>query len=154
MSLEGPVNTLEAIRLALDGLMAGRVRRLNERGQVARQVAVRLAISRGGEWSRTFTLKEPSSLKERLMGPILSVLRSVELPGPVDGLEVTLSGLGPEVGRQEALFSSVSRRIAQVEEAARQLKARFRRPVLHKAHLVDVACRLPERRAVLEDYDP
>jgi len=67
---------------------------------------------------------------------------------------VTLSGLTGETGKQEGLFVAKGRRRAQLEEALRQLKARFgQSPVYHVVE-VEPWSRIPERRLALIDYDP
>ena len=73
---------------------------------------------------------------------------------PVEEMEVTLSGLTGETGKQEGLFVAKGRRRAQLEEALRQLKARFgQSPVYHVVE-VEPWSRIPERRLALIDYDP
>ena len=75
-------------------------------------------------------------------------------PRPVEEMEVTLSGLTGETGKQEGLFVAKGRRRAQLEEALRQLKARFGQSPVY--HIVEVEpwSRIPERRLALIDYDP
>jgi DNA polymerase-4/protein ImuB len=67
---------------------------------------------------------------------------------------VTLSGLTGQTGKQASFFAEKRRHRTQLEEALRQLKARFgQSPVYHVVE-VEPWSRIPERRLALIDYDP
>jgi hypothetical protein len=100
-------------------------------------------------------LREPLIDKRRLETVIRPLIERADFPGPIATLEVELTGITAESGRQVDLFRSErTRRGEQLDEMVRHLKVRFGHSPL--AHIVDVEpwSRIPERRRALMDYDP
>jgi hypothetical protein len=81
-------------------------------------------------------------------------LDGAAVPGPVQRLQITLAEFCGERGRQEGFFAQKGRRVAQLEEAIRQLRARYggRSPVLRLVPM-EPWSRIPERRLALAAYE-
>jgi len=124
------------------------------RGRAVRQMRLRAALSYGRSWERTITFREATADRDQMLYVLRCTLEAALPSRPVEEMEVTLSGLTGETGKQEGLFAAKGRRRAQLEEALRQLKARFgQSPVYHVVE-VEPWSRIPERRLALIDYDP
>jgi DNA polymerase-4/protein ImuB len=123
-------------------------------GRAVRQMRLRAALSDGRSWERTVTFREATADRDQMLYVLRCTLEAALLSRPVEEVELTLSGLTGETGKQEGLFAEKGRRLAQLEEALRQLKARFgQSPVYHVVE-VEPWSRIPERRLALIDYDP
>jgi DNA polymerase-4/protein ImuB len=115
---------------------------------------LRAALTSGRSWERTITFREATADRDQMLYVLRCTLEAAGLSGPVEEISVELSGLTQETGKQEGLFVAKGRRRAQLEEALRQLKARFgQSPVFHIVE-VEPWSRIPERRLALIDYDP
>jgi nucleotidyltransferase/DNA polymerase involved in DNA repair len=124
------------------------------RCRAVRQMRLRAALSDGRSWERTMTFREATADRDQMLYVLRCTLEAALPSRPVEEMEVTLSGLTGETGKQEGLFAAKGRRRAQLEEALRQLKARFgQSPVYHVVE-VEPWSRIPERRLALIDYDP
>lgn len=129
--------------------------------RAVRQMRLRAALASGPawpagrrSWERTITFREATADRDQILYVLRCTLEAAGLSGPVEELSVELSGLTQETGKQEGLFAAKGRRRAQLEEALRQLKARFGQSSVF--HIVEVEpwSRIPERRLALIDYDP
>ena len=80
-------------------------------------------------------------------------LEAAALPGPVLRLQLTLAEFCGERGRQEGLFAQKGRRLAQLEEAIRQLRTRYGRSPVLRLVPVEPWSRIPERRLALATYE-
>ena len=93
------------------------------------------------------------------VGPELSpwlgrVLEALELPGPLEDMSLTLSGITGESGLQSSLFSDL-RKQDQLKEMMRQLEALLGcRPPIYRVRDVEPWSRIPERRQALVPFDP
>ncbi len=122
--------------------------------RAVRQMRLRAALSSGRSWERTITFREATADRDQMLYVLRCTLEAAGLSGPVEELSVELSGLTQETGKQAGLFVEKGKRRAQLEEALRQLKARFgQSPVFHIVE-VEPWSRIPERRLALIDYDP
>ncbi|HEY0580773.1 MAG TPA: hypothetical protein VGE94_01245, partial [Chloroflexota bacterium] len=70
-------------------------------------------------------------------------------PAPIDELALELLGLAGEAARQPGLFVARARQLAEIAEAARQLRARYGGVPLYQAIEVEPWSRIPERRWAL-----
>lgn len=103
-------------------------------------------------------MREPRRDREGVWVAVAPVLERAELPGPVSELEVGLAELRPEQGWQTELEVSGGRRGLAVrrerlEEALRQLRARYGRCLVGKMVPVEPQNRVPERRWALVELD-
>ena len=78
----------------------------------------------------------------------------VALPGPIEDMRLTLSGLTGEAGRQESLWTEV-RRDQKLQEAVSQLEARLgTTPPVYQVRELEPWSRIPERRHALVQLSP
>ena len=119
-----------------------------------RQVRLRALLSDGTSWERLYTFKEALSTRERRGSRIKSKLDLPNglPPAPIEECALELLGLGGEAARQPGLFVARARQLAEIAEAARQLRARYGRVPLYHAIEVEPWSRIPERRWALVKY--
>jgi len=149
-----PAVSTEALLVAGRQLLSRLFRRPALHRRAVRQMRLRAALGDGRSWERTVTFREATADRDQILYVLRCTLEAALPSRPVEEIEVTLSGLTEETGKQEGLFTAKGRRRAQLEEAMRQLKARFgQSPVYHVVE-VEPWSRIPERRLALIDYDP
>ena len=146
-----PTTSLPAIHIALEGLLtrafAGKLR-----GRFARVALLKGHIGAGPPWSKRIAFREPVGSRDRALFILRSRLENLTLPGPLERLSLTLSGITGEAGRQESLFLDVRRR-AQLDDAVRQLRARLgEESPVYRIREVEPWSRIPERRRALVPY--
>ena len=148
-----PTVSLPAIIVALEGLLT-RAFTDKLRGRVARVAFLEGRADNGSAWSKRIGFHEPVGSRERALFILRSRLENLTLPGPLETLSLTLSGITGEGGRQESLFPELRHR-ALLDDAVRQLRARLgQRPPIYRVREVEPWSRIPERRRVLVAYDP
>ncbi len=92
--------------------------------------------------------------KERAIFAMKSRLGAVMLPGPLEDMKLTLSGITGESGVQSSLFSDVRKR-EQLREMMRQLQALLGcKPPIYQMKDVEPWSGIPERRQALVPFDP
>jgi DNA polymerase-4/protein ImuB len=148
-----PTVSLPAIFIALESLLTrafiGRLR-----GRFARVALLEGRVDNGSTWSKRIGFREPVGSRDRAMFILRSRLENLALPGPLEALSLTLSGITGEAGRQESLFPE-ARHWDQLDDAIRQLQARLgQRPPIYRVREVEPWSRIPERRHALVAYDP
>ena len=148
-----PTVSLPAIIVALESLLTRAfVDKL--RGRFARVAFVEGHVDNGSTWSKRIGFQEPVGNRDRALFILRSRLENLALPGPLETLSLTLSGITGEGGRQESLFPEVRHR-ARLDDAIRQLRARLgQRPPIYRVREVEPWSRIPERRRALVAYDP
>ncbi|HET7876847.1 MAG TPA: DNA polymerase Y family protein, partial [Methylomirabilota bacterium] len=153
LRLETPLASRPALLVAWEQTLSRLARQPRFHGLAARQVELSGATERGRQWSRTVTFKEPVADPDRIWSVLRSVLDEAQFPGPLSELAVELRGLGPVVGHQLALPGARSALRARLEEALRQLKARYGYCPVGRVVEVEPWNRVPERRLALIDFD-
>ncbi len=148
-----PLASREAVLVAAEQALSRALRQPAVRGRAVRQVTLRVATERGGRWERTLTFREALCERARLWLVVKTALAEAQLPGMVSELELELSGLTAERGRQAALLSAHGRLQEQLEESLRQLKARYGHCPVGRVVEVEPWSRIPERRLALIDFD-
>ena len=148
--------TRRLLEHALKRSVGGKVSRL-----AARTFLLRLLLEDGQAWERQSTFREPVSSVDRMLVAIRPKIDSAIASGalaPCTEIEVSLLDVCGESVSQLHLFPSQRARSEiheeRVAEAARQLKARYGRPMLARILEVEPWSRIPERRFALIDYDP
>jgi DNA polymerase-4/protein ImuB len=155
LALPAPVDAAEVLLAAVRTLLRRAVERPETRGRAARGVCLRVHLEDGHAWERTVTFREPVGSPERMLLALRQKIEGATLPAPFTEVELTLLELCGESALQGSLFTSArGRQLERVAEAARQLKARYGRPVLARVMEVEPWSRIPERRFALIDYDP
>ena len=151
---ESPLASREALLVAAEQALGRALRQPAMTGRAIRQAVLRTETERGACWERTVTFKEALAERGRLWTALRTVLTEAQLPGPVSRLEVELAGLVAAQGRQLALPVGRRRLREQLEEALRQLKARYGYCPVGRVVEVEPWSRIPEQRLALIDFDP
>jgi DNA polymerase IV len=126
--------------------------RLPLRGRAAREMSLQAELASGRGWERRLVFREPVSENERLVFLLRSALTNFPPPQAVRSLTLRMSGLTGETGKQLSLGER-GRLHKQLEEAIRQLKARYGFSPIY--HCVDVEpwSVVPEERQILVESD-
>ena len=123
------------------------------RGRFSRIAFIEGHVMNGPTWQHRIVFKTPVGDKSRAYAVIKASLGDLTLPGPLEDINLTLTNLTGEVGRQESLFQDV-RRTEQMREAIAQLKSSQGRNPLYRIREVEPWSRIPERQTALMPYDP
>src|SRR5438128_1254504 len=151
LRFDDPLGSVEAVMAAIDQLLAHTFAQPALLGRSVRQVRLRALLSDGTSWERLYTFKEALSTRDAAR---CAVKGKLDLPNglppaPIEELALELLGLGGEAARQPGLFIARARQLAEIAEAARQLRARYGRVPLYHAIEVEPWSRIPERRWAL-----
>lgn len=115
----------------------------------ARQAALEAQVFRRPPWTMRVAFKEAAGSKTQALFGIKTKLDTVSIPGPLEDLRITLSGLTGEAGRQESMWHEV-RRSQQLQEALGQLQARLGKTApIYQIRELEPWSRIPERRHAL-----
>ena len=154
LTFPAPTVSMEPILAGVDRLLGRAFSRLEMRGRFARTARLAGQALRGVTWERDLSFKEPAGSRTKALFVIKHSLESVQLPGPLEDISLTLTDLTGESGRQENMFLSVRKR-EQLGEAIRSLEARLniKHPILQVVE-VEPWSRIPERRKGLIPYAP
>jgi hypothetical protein len=91
--------------------------------------------------------------KDSALAVIKNALESVALPGPLEDMRLTLTGLTGESGIQASLFSDV-RKQEQLRESIRQLRVRWGgRTPIYLVRDLEPWSPIPERQKILVPFD-
>ena len=155
LRFDDPLGSVEAVMAAIDQLLAHTFSQPALLGRAVRQVRLRALLSDGTSWERLYTFKEALSTRDAARRALKSKLDLPNglPPAPIDELALELLGLGGEAARQPGLFIARARQLAEIAEAARQLRARYGRVPLYHAIEVEPWSRIPERRWALVTCD-
>lgn len=154
-----PVADRAMLSHALDKLVdraLGRPQRIGWRIQTVR---VRAELERSVSWLTEVTLKDPSADRARIVAPLNVRLEQNPPVGAVEHLAVEFLAFarGTDELQLFARDATSAARAGQrhaLQTAAREIKTRFKRSLLH--HVVEVQpwSRIPERRYALIDFEP
>jgi DNA polymerase-4/protein ImuB len=150
-SFPAPSASLPVIFVALESLLVkvfGGIR-----GQYARAAVLEGRIAGRPPWVKRCVFKEAVGDANQALPLLRDRLGQLTLPGPLDGLSLTLSDFTGEPGRQESLFLDV-RRHADMDEAIRQLRVRMGYSPMYQIREMEPWSRIPERRHALVPYEP
>jgi nucleotidyltransferase/DNA polymerase involved in DNA repair len=153
ITLPAPATSREAFLIGLRQLVIQAFTRTTMQGRNVRGARIRARLEGGGSWEQTVTLKAPAG-RDRLIEALRNRLQSVELAGPLEALEIELTGFTAEQARQESLLSARPRRMGQIIDAIRQLKHRYGTSPIYRIVEVEPWSRIPERRRALISFDP
>jgi DNA polymerase-4/protein ImuB len=155
LRFDDPLGSVEAVMAAIDQLLAHTFSQPALLGRSVRQVRLRALLSDGTSWERLYTFKDALATRDAARRALKSKLDLPNglPPAPIDELALELLGLGGEAARQTGLFVARTRQLAEIAEAARQLRARYGRLPLYHAIEVEPWSRIPERRWALVTCD-
>jgi nucleotidyltransferase/DNA polymerase involved in DNA repair len=155
LRFDDPLGSIDAVMAAIDQLLAHTFSQPALLGRSVRQVRLRALLSDGTSWERLYTFKEALSTRDAARRALKSKLDLPNglPPAPIEELALELLGLGGEAARQPGLFVARARQLAEIADAARQLRARYGRVPLYHAVEVEPWSRIPERRWALVTCD-
>lgn len=149
LSFPTPISSIGSLLVALDSLLERAFSKPEIRGKYARTATIGGQIFGGGVWKKRIAFKEPVGTRSRAFFVLRSSLETMQLPGPLEDISLTLSELTGEFGKQESIFGNV-RKKEQLSEAVRRLEARLgAKPYLFQLIEVEPWSRIPERRKAL-----
>jgi len=154
-----PVADRTMLRHALDKLIdraLGHPRRIGWRVQVVRLQA---ALEHGASWLTTVTLKDPSADRDRIAAPLATRLEQHPPTGAVERIVVEFVAFARgtdelQLFARDATSAARAGQLHALHTAAREIKTRFRRSLLHHVVAVQPWSRIPERRYALIDFEP
>jgi DNA polymerase-4/protein ImuB len=155
LRFDDPLGSVDAVMAAIAQLLEHTFNQPALRGRSVRQVRLRALLADGTSWERQYTFKEALSTRDAARRALKSKLDLANglPPAPIDELALELLGLAGEAARQPGLFVARARQMAEIAEAARQLRARYGRVPLYHAVEVEPWSRIPERRWALVTCD-
>jgi DNA polymerase-4/protein ImuB len=149
-----PTVTLDALLVAAELLFGRAFARAALRGRYVRMATLESRVVLGPPWIRGLAFREAVGGKETAVRLLRAMLGDTMLPGPLEDLGLTLTGLTGESGLQASLFSDV-RRQEQLREMMHQMAVRLRtKPPIFKVRNIEPWSRIPERRQALVQFDP
>lgn len=149
------LSSRELVMAATEQVLGRAVRALSDRRQAARLATLRIDLERGRFWEKQVTFKEPRAVQSAIWQALRPVVETAELVAPVVGMQLSLSKLTSIIGWQGTLWTSERRqREARIQEALRQLKARYGTCPIGRIVEVEPWSRIPERRAAIVAFDP
>ncbi|HWC29470.1 MAG TPA: DNA polymerase Y family protein [Dehalococcoidia bacterium] len=150
LSFEAPVAGIDVMVAAAKQLLSRL--RPSLRGRAARELALQAELTTGRGWERQVVLREAVSESERLAFVLRSALQNAPPPNAVRSISLRLGGLTGETGKQLSLDRK--RRLQrQLEEAIRQLKARYGYSPVYRCVDVEPWSVIPEERQILVESD-
>jgi nucleotidyltransferase/DNA polymerase involved in DNA repair len=149
IGFEDTIASVEVLVAAARQLIGRLVQRLE--GRCTRELCLRAELSHGRGWERRIVLREAISERERLVFVTKTALREHPPPAAVSRLEIRLSGLTGERGRQLAVGE---RRWADsLAESIWQLKAYDGHSPIFRCLEIEPWSAIPENRYLLVEYD-
>ncbi len=146
--------SLPNILSGIESLLARAFSRPEVARRYVRQADMQSQVLRKPPWTLRVAFKEPAGSKNLALFAIRARLADAELPGPLEDLRLTLSGLSSETGRQESLSHDI-RQQDQLQEAVSQLRARLNvAPPIYQVRELEPWSRIPERRHALVQLSP
>jgi protein ImuB len=155
LRFDDPLGSVDAVMAAIAQLLEHTFSQPALMGRSVRQVRLRALLSDGTSWERLYTFKDALSTRDTVRRALKSKLDLPNglPPAPIEELALELLGLAGEAARQPGLFVARARQLAEIAEAARQLRARYGRVPLYHAIEVEPWSRIPERRWALVTCD-
>lgn len=115
----------------------------------ARHVSIQSQVFQHAPWTMSVTFKDPAGHKNQALFAIKSKLDMAVIPGPLEDMRITLSGITGEAGRQESMWKEV-KRDTDLKETISQLRYRLRvTPPIYQVRELEPWSRIPERRYAL-----
>ena len=154
LTFPSPATSIQSIVLAIEILLGRALVRPILKGKYIRKAHMQGGVLNRPPWAKPFVFKDAISNKVRMLSAIRASLETVEVPGALEDLRLTLSGITGDLGIQYSLFPDM-RRQEQLRETIKQLEVRLgTRPPIYQVRDMEPWSRIPERRQVLVEYDP
>lgn len=167
LAFSNPVGLVATLHGALDRLVERALARPARRGRSVTGVRLGAHLESGGSWVVEATLREPTSVRERIAAPLRAKMAIAPPPKAVETLFFEITDFGAP-SAQEGLFDrkEAGGRAgagsgplqgdvpSSLRDAVRELKLRLGHSPLYRVVEMDPWSRIPERRHALLRFDP
>ena len=144
-----PTVSLETIVPAIESLLGRAYGRSQLSRRFARQASIQSQVFQHAPWTMRVPFKDPAGNKNQALFAIKSKLDMAVIPGPLEDMRLTLSGITGEAGRQESMWKEV-KRDENLQETISQLRTRLKMaPPIYQVRELEPWSRIPERRYAL-----
>ncbi len=149
MTFVDPINDMRAMIVGTDLLVEKAFLNSSLKGRFVRLIILEAQIYRQSNWHIRCTFKDPVGSANRALPRIYTLLNNAKLPGPIEGLSLSLKCLTKETSKQINLLPEV-RRKEQITDTVRQLDVVLgdEAPIFYIKE-VEPWSRIPERRRML-----
>ena len=152
LTFDAPTTVLSTVLLGADRLLDRAFRHEAVHGRAVRIALFEGAVHDGGLWRRRVAFWPPATDAAHATGPVKRAFSGIILPGPLEAMNLTLSGLTGEPGHQASLFPEVRQR-ERLREALAQLEALEGHKPIYRLREVEPWSRIPERRMAFAPCD-
>ena len=153
-AFDQPVDNLSILEAVTREMAEELVTRLQASHHMCQELRVVIQFEDGTAQGEDTILSQPSFSREKVALNLSQLLRRIDYPGRVASLEIVLSDMVPETGKQLDLFANRVEQETRLRRMMRDLTAKYSPDRFYRASLVDRHARLPERRFVLLEVDP
>jgi DNA polymerase-4 len=144
-----PTASMATIVPAIESLLNRAYGRSQLSRRFARQASIQSQVFQHAPWTMSVAFKDPAGNKNQALFAIKSKLDMADIPGPLEDMRITLSGITGEAGRQESMWKEV-KRDTDLQETISQLRSRLRvTPPIYQVRELEPWSRIPERRYAL-----
>ncbi len=144
-----PTTSLATIVTAIESLLSRAYGRPQLYRRFSRQASIQSQVFQHAPWTTRVAFKDPVGNKNQALFAIKSKLDMAVIPGPLEDMRLTLSGITGEAGRQESMWKEV-KRDEDLQETISQLRTRLRMaPPIYQVRELEPWSRIPERRFAL-----
>jgi len=154
LTFPSPVITQEAILAAVEILIMRAFLRPEVRGRNIRGITLKSNVVRHPPWQKKFAFKETTRNMQKAYRIIKSTFENIKMPGPLEDITLSLSGLSGESGIQTSLFTDIRKR-SQLREMMKHLESQLgHKPPIYQVKDIEPWSRTPERRQALTTFEP
>ena len=144
-----PTVSLATIVPAIESLLGRAYGRSQLSRRFARQANIQSQVFQHAPWTMRVAFKNPAGNKNQALFAIKSKLDMAVIPGPLEDIRLTLSGITGEAGRQESMWKEV-KHDENLQETISQLRTRLKMaPPIYQVRELEPWSRIPERRYAL-----
>ncbi len=149
-----PTVNILTILTAIDKLLSIAYSHPVLRNQYVRRCLIESRIHGLNTWIVRTAFKEPSGSKDYALFALKSKLNTLQIPGPLVDMKLTLSGLVSDVSRQESIWPEL-RRSNDLSQTLEQLRARIGEPPpIYRFETLNPKSKVPEWRNALVRLSP
>ncbi len=151
---DDPINDLGILEEIAQVMAEELVTKLQANHRMCQELRVALQFEDGTSQEDGLIFSQPTFSRERITLNLGQLLQGIVYRCGVVGLEIVLSDITSETGKQLDLFVNRVEQKARLRGVLRNLMAKYGPDRFYQASLVDREARLPERRFILLEVDP
>lgn len=148
LAMPAPAASREMLLVGVRQLVTRAFGRRELRGRYVREAVLRAVLEDGRSWERSLVLKTPSDAA-RLITSLDLRLRDIAIPGPVERIALTMTGIVTEAARQQMVTALKPRDASAIQDVIDQLRLRYGSSPLYRFVEAERWSRHPERQFVL-----